>query len=115
MTAALEGGEWSAAHPSCTLPPGKTWYPFYRRLGGPWGRSGQAESLIPTGIRSRTIQPVAVAIPTELPGPLRKLCKWLVKEDMAWQSCDMFSGWDSALRKLQKRCMQNCELVDLHE
>ena len=23
MTAALEGGEWSAAHPSCTLPPGE--------------------------------------------------------------------------------------------
>jgi len=33
MTAALEGGEWSAAHPGCTLPPGKTQYPFYRRLG----------------------------------------------------------------------------------
>jgi len=28
MTAAFEGGEWSAARPSCTLPPGKTWYPF---------------------------------------------------------------------------------------
>ena len=33
MTAALEGGEWSAARPGRTLPPGKTWYPFYRRLG----------------------------------------------------------------------------------
>ena len=40
MTAALEGGEWSAARPGHTLPPGKTWYPFYRRLGGPQGRSG---------------------------------------------------------------------------
>ena len=33
MTAALEGGEWSAARPGRTLPPGKTRYPFYRRLG----------------------------------------------------------------------------------
>ena len=41
MTAALEGDEWSAARPSRTLPPGKTRYPFYRRLGGPQGRSGR--------------------------------------------------------------------------
>jgi len=40
MTAALEGAEWSAAHPSHTLPPGKTQYPLYRRLGGPQGWSG---------------------------------------------------------------------------
>ena len=33
MTPALEGGEWSAARPGRTLPPGKTRYPFYRRLG----------------------------------------------------------------------------------
>jgi len=37
MTATLEGGEWSAARPGRTLPPGKTRYPFYRRLGGPPG------------------------------------------------------------------------------
>jgi len=58
MTAALEGGEWSAVRPGRTLPPGKTPYPFYRRLGGPQGRSGRAENLVPTGIRSRTVQPV---------------------------------------------------------
>ena len=40
MTAALVGGEWSAARPGRILPPGKTRYPFYRRLGGPQGRSG---------------------------------------------------------------------------
>jgi len=71
MTAALEGGEWSAARPGRTLPPGKTRYPLYRRLGGPQGRSGRTENLVPTGIRSRTVQPgSSVAIPTELPGPL---------------------------------------------
>jgi len=58
MTAALEGSEWSAARPGRTLPPGKTRYPLYRRLGGPQGRSGRAENLVPTGIRSRTVQPV---------------------------------------------------------
>jgi len=58
MTAALERGEWSAAHPGRTLPPGKTRYPFYRRLGGPKGRSERAENLVPTGIRSRTVQPL---------------------------------------------------------
>ena len=62
MTAELEGGEWSAARLGRTLPPGKTRYPFYRRLGGPQGRSGRAENLVPTGIRSRTVQPVAQSL-----------------------------------------------------
>jgi len=62
MTAALEGGEWSAARPVGTLPPGKTRYPFYRRLGGLQGRTGRAENLVPTGIRSRTVQPVAQSL-----------------------------------------------------
>jgi hypothetical protein len=51
-------GEWSAARPGRTLPPAKTRYPFYRRLGGPRGRSGRAENLVPTGILSRTVQPL---------------------------------------------------------
>jgi len=58
MTAAIEGGEWSAARPDRTLPPRKTRYPFYRRLGGPQGWSGQAENLVPTGLRSLAIEPV---------------------------------------------------------
>jgi len=41
MAAALGGGEWSAARSGRTLPPEKTRYPFYRRLGGPQGRSGR--------------------------------------------------------------------------
>ena len=51
-------GEWSAARPGRTLPPGKTRYPFYRRLVGPQGLSGQKENLVRPGIRSRTVQPV---------------------------------------------------------
>jgi len=64
MTAALEGGEWSAARPGRTLPPGKTRYPFCRRLGEPQGRSGRAENLVPTGIRSRIVEP-AVSLYTD--------------------------------------------------
>ena len=71
MTVALEGGEWSAALPGRTSPTGKTRYPFYRKLGGPQGRFGRAENLVPTGIRSRTVQPV-VSRYTELPGPQQK-------------------------------------------
>ena len=62
MTAALEGGEWSAERPGRNLPPGKTRYPLYRRLGRTQGRSGEAENLVPTGIRSRTVQPVAQSL-----------------------------------------------------
>ena len=62
MTAALEGGEWSAARSGRTLAPEKTRYPLYRRLGGPQGQSGRAENLVPTGIRSRTVQPVAQSL-----------------------------------------------------
>ena len=58
MTAALEGSEWSAALPGRILLPGKNRYPLHWRLGGPQGRSGRAENLVPTGIRSRTVQPV---------------------------------------------------------
>jgi len=58
MTMALEGGEWSAAHPGHTLPPGKTQYSLYRRLGGPLGRSGWAENLAPPGFDPQTTQPV---------------------------------------------------------
>jgi len=70
MITAVEGGEWSAARPGRTLPRGKTRYPLYRRLGGPQSRSGHAEILVSTGIRSPD-RPArsSVAIPTELAGP----------------------------------------------
>jgi len=62
MTVALEVGEWSAARSGRTLFPGETRCLFYRRLGGPEGWSGRAENLVPTGIRSRTVQPVAQSL-----------------------------------------------------
>ena len=62
MTTALEGGEWSAARPGRSLPPGKTRYPLYRRLCGLQGRSGRAENLAPPGFDPRTVQPVAQSL-----------------------------------------------------
>jgi len=47
-----------STRPGRNLPPVKTRYPFYRRLGGQQGRSGRAENLVPTGIRPRNVQPV---------------------------------------------------------
>jgi len=46
----------------CSMPrphftTGKTRYPFYMKLGGLQGRSGRAENLVPTGIRSLSVQP----------------------------------------------------------
>jgi hypothetical protein len=47
MTSALE------------LPSGKTWYPLYRRLGGPQGQSGRVWKISPPlGFNPWTVQPV---------------------------------------------------------
>ena len=51
MTTELEGGEWSAARPGRTLPPGRTGYPLYRGWVGPMAGLDGGKSL-PTGIRS---------------------------------------------------------------
>ena len=60
MTTALEGGEGSASRPGRILPPGKTRYPLYRRLGGLQGRSGQVrKTSLPPGFDPQTVQPVA--------------------------------------------------------
>jgi len=40
-------GEGSASRPDRSLPPGKTRYPLYRRLGGPQGWSGQVRKISP--------------------------------------------------------------------
>jgi hypothetical protein len=59
LTLALEGGEGSASLPGRTLPPGKTRYPLYRRLGGPQGQSGQVRKMSPPpAFDPWTVQPV---------------------------------------------------------
>jgi len=47
-------------HDPAALPPGKTRYPLYKRLGGPQGRSGRLWKMSsPPGFDPRTVQPVA--------------------------------------------------------
>jgi hypothetical protein len=66
-------------HTPAALPLGKTRYPLYRKLGGPQGRSERVRKISPpppTGIRFRTVQPVARrynvwAIPAHDAGPLK--------------------------------------------
>jgi len=53
-------GEGSASRPGRSLPPGKTRYTLYRRLGGAQGRSGQVRKILPLpGFDPRNVQPVA--------------------------------------------------------
>ena len=47
-------------HAPAALPPVKTRYPLYRRLGGPQGRSGRVRKISPPpGFDPRTVQPSA--------------------------------------------------------
>ena len=47
-------------HTPAALPPGKTRYPLYRRLGEPQGRSGQVRKISPPpGFDARTAHLVA--------------------------------------------------------
>ena len=58
-------------HGPAALPPGKTRYPFYRRVGGPQGRSGRVRKISPSsGFDPRIASPQRVAIQTELSRPL---------------------------------------------
>jgi hypothetical protein len=53
-------GEVSASRPGRFLPPEKTRYSLYRRMGGPQGRSGQVQKIsLPLGFDPRTVQPVS--------------------------------------------------------
>jgi len=70
MTAALEGGEWSAARPGRTVHPERPGTHLQEAGWAPGPVWTGAENLVPTGIRSRNVQPgSSVAILTELPGP----------------------------------------------
>jgi len=69
MTAALEGGEWSAARPGRTLPPGKIRYPLYR-MGHRAGLDRRKICPHQDSIPDRPARS-SVAIPTELPAPQR--------------------------------------------
>ena len=60
LTLALDEGGWSTSCPGHFTPWKETRYPFYRRLGGPQGRSGQVQKISPPpGFDPRTVQRVA--------------------------------------------------------
>ena len=63
MTAALEGGEWSAAHPGSTLPN------FTGGWVGPWAILDGRKISSPQGFDPGPSSPRSVSIPTELPDP----------------------------------------------
>ena len=59
LTSAL-GRVGGQRHAPAALPPGKTRYALYRRLGGPQSLSGQARKISPPPeLDHRTVQPVA--------------------------------------------------------
>ena len=60
-------------HAPASLPPGKTHYPLYRRLGGPYGRSEQLRKISPsTEIRSPDRPARSESLyRLSYPGPLR--------------------------------------------
>jgi hypothetical protein len=101
-TSALGTGGWSTPrHAPAALPPGKTRYPFYRRLGGPQGRFGLVRKIAPPlpGFDPQTVQPAASrytdwAIPAlgERVGSERKWDKWEGKK-----------RWDRRRRRRRKR------------
>jgi hypothetical protein len=56
-------GVYGQRHAPADLPPGKTLYPLYRRLGGPQGRSRWVRKISPPpGLDTRTVQPVKTQI-----------------------------------------------------
>jgi hypothetical protein len=57
LTSELDGVR-GQRHAPAALPPRKTRYPLYRRLGGPQGRSGRVTKISPLpGLDPRTVQP----------------------------------------------------------
>jgi hypothetical protein len=69
LTSALDG-LGGQRHAPASSPPQKTQYPLYMRMGGPQGRSGQVQRILPPPVFDPlTVQPVAshytdYAIPT---------------------------------------------------
>jgi hypothetical protein len=74
-------------HAPAALPPGKTRYPLYRRLGGYQGQSGRVREISPPlGFDPRTVQPVTSRYAYANPGPrdLQIIPKlWVISRQLA--------------------------------
>jgi hypothetical protein len=78
LTSALDG-VGGQRHAPTTLPPGKTRYPLYRRLGGSQGRSGRLRKISrPAGFDPRTVQPLASRY-TDYAIPAPQCCRYCCK------------------------------------
>ena len=104
-------------HAPAALPPGKTLYPLYRRLGGPQGRSGRVRKISPPqGFDPRTVQPVASrytdwAIPT----PKRLIIDciiliWELKVLGRGKYTDRICEWTGEIESIRpgSRCFVGC-------
>jgi hypothetical protein len=59
LTSALDGSGWSTPHPGRFTPSKEIRYPFYRRLGGPHGRSGRVRKTFSSlGFDAMNVHPV---------------------------------------------------------
>ena len=66
-------------HAPAALPPGKTWYPLYRRLGGLQGRSVRVRKISPPPVFDpRTVQPIA-----------SRYTDWAIPAHKAIPNCDL--------------------------
>jgi hypothetical protein len=74
-------------HDPAALPPGQARYPLYRKLGGPQGRSGRVQNILPLpGFDRRTVHPVA-SHHTDYTVPAYNSC--LCDENKLKNSCDV--------------------------
>jgi len=95
----LEGGEGSLSRPGHYLPPGKTRYPLYRRMGGPQDRSGKVRKISPPpGFDPRTVQPITSRYTDMLPPHLQamigmKKIKFNLRCYELWRLCSVAVRW----------------------
>ena len=87
-------------HAPAALPPGKTRYPLYRRLGGPQGRSGRVRKMsTPTGIQSPDRPASSESLyRLSYPGPASSPQHALLTQIIFY--CTIFKPLDSQMFKL---------------
>jgi len=90
-------GWGSAPRPGFLYPRERPGTHCYRRLDVPQDRSGRAENLVPTGIRSRTFQPVVSRYTDWATGPTYKYISALITDLFSTKNCRL-SGWFCQVR-----------------
>ena len=83
-------------HAPAVLPPGKSRYPLYMRLGGPQGRSARVQKISPPppGLDPWTVQPVASRYTDwAIPAPRMNMTHDNLRKREEWQVTA--SGWAS--------------------